>query len=78
MRKFASAFVALTLTTTPAATVDNFAWLCGETLVIVSISQKTINVAVSGPKKADDVVTITSDPLGVFSNGSACKRVYDE
>jgi len=78
MMKFASALVILTLVAMPAIAADNFAWQCGETLVIVSISQKTINVAVSGPKKASDVVTVTSDPLGVFSNGSACKPVRDE
>jgi hypothetical protein len=54
----------VTLAATPATAVDNFAWRCGETLVIASISQKTINVAISGPKKANDVETITSDPQG--------------
>lgn len=76
--KFAGTALVLTLVAMPAIAADNFAWRCGETLVIVSVSQKTINVAVSGPKKASDVVTVTSDPLGVFSNGSACTPVRDE
>jgi len=78
MTKFASALVVLTLVAASAIARDNFAWRCGETLVIVSVSQRTINVAVSGPKKASDVVTITSAPLGVFSNGSPCTAVRDE
>ena len=78
MMTFASALVFLALVAMPAIAADNFAWRCGETLVIVSVSQRTINVAVSGPKKASDVVTITSAPLGVFSNGSPCTAVRDE
>jgi len=76
--KFTSSFLVLTLAATPATAIDNVAWRCGETLVIASISQKTINIAVSGPKKANDVVTVTSDPLGAFLNGQTCKRVADE
>jgi hypothetical protein len=80
MKRTAIAFAAalLTLIAMPATAIDNLAWRCGETLVIVSISQNTINIAVSGPKKASDVVTITSAPLGVFSNGSPCTAVRDE
>ena len=92
MTKFASALVVLTLVATPAIARDNFAWRCGEageTLVIASIPrepdadpEKTMNVAVAGPKKDLDVVTIKllpgGEPLGAFFNGQACKRVPDE
>jgi hypothetical protein len=74
MMKFASAFVVLTLVAMPASARDNFAWRCGETLVIVSVSQKTISVAVSGPKKASDVVTVTSDPSRTPSTSGANLR----